>query len=209
MKQLDLKSEAYRYIVQSYGEWLSALGYNEQTVYQLPNHIQELLYYAEGKGYAGLHQLDIHLFKDHYYKLKGRSNQRRGGGLSNSYLNKHLQALQKFSDYLRQSGRLLLPRLDIRTESDEGIITDVSRSKISLQILRDYFTKCVNLKIGSQIDNYILTLLSKIVKKMIKDHAPVSNGHGPFFLILRVKPGTQISAQHHLLGRIACFWYTF
>lgn len=33
MKQLDLKSEAYRYIVQSYGEWLSALGYNDQTVY--------------------------------------------------------------------------------------------------------------------------------------------------------------------------------
>lgn len=125
MKQLDLKSEAYRYIVQSYGEWLGTLGYNEQTVYQLPNHVQEFLYYAESKGYAGLHQLDIHLFKEHYYKLKGRSNQRRGGGLSNSYLNKHLQALQQFGDYLRQSGRLLLPRLDIRTESGEGIVTDV------------------------------------------------------------------------------------
>ncbi len=125
MKQLDLKSEVYRYIVQSYREWLATLGYNEQTVYQLPNHVQELLHYAESKGYAGVHQLDNDLFKTHYYLLKGRPNQRRGGGLSNNYLNKHLQALQKFGDYLRQSGRLLLPKLDIRMESGEGIITDV------------------------------------------------------------------------------------
>jgi len=125
MKQLDLKSEAYRYIVRSYGEWLGVLGYNEQTVYQLPIHVQELLYYAESKGYAGLHQLNINLFKEHYYRLKGRSNKRRGGGLSNNYLNMHLQALQKFSDYLRQSGRLLLPRLDLRAERDESIITDI------------------------------------------------------------------------------------
>jgi len=125
MKQLDLKSEAYRYIVRSYGEWLGVLGYNAQTVYQLPIHVQEFLYYAEGKGYAGLHQLNINLFKEHYYRLKERSNQRRGGGLSNSYLNKHLQALQQFGDYLRQGGRLLLPKLDIRTEPDESIVTDV------------------------------------------------------------------------------------
>lgn len=125
MKQLDLKSEAYRYIIQSYRQWLSVLGYNEQTVYQLPHYVQELLYYAESKGCSGLQELDARLFKTHYHRLKCRSNQRRGGGLSNNYLNKHLQALQKFCEYLRQSGRLQLPVLDIRTESDEGIVTDV------------------------------------------------------------------------------------
>ena len=128
MKQLDLKSEAYRYIVQSYRQWLSALGYHEQTVYQLPHYVQELLYYAESKGYSRLQELNVRLFKEHYYRLKCRANQRRGGGLSNNYLNKHLQALQKFCEYLHQSGRLQLPVLDIRTESDEGIVTDVLTS---------------------------------------------------------------------------------
>ncbi|PIQ29837.1 MAG: hypothetical protein COW63_10995, partial [Bacteroidetes bacterium CG18_big_fil_WC_8_21_14_2_50_41_14] len=49
-----------------------------------------------------------------------RSNQRRGGGLSNSYLNKHLQALYKFAEYLRQSGRLELPYLGIEWETSDN-----------------------------------------------------------------------------------------
>jgi integrase/recombinase XerD len=125
MKTLTLHSEAYRYIIASFKEWLQTLGYSEQTVYQLPNYIQEFLFYAESKGYAGLYQINNDLMKEHYYKLKERTNKRRSGGLSNSYLNKHLQALQKFGDYLRQNGRLILPKLDIQTEEDNQEITDI------------------------------------------------------------------------------------
>lgn len=125
MKQLTLHSEAYRYIIASFKEWLQTLGYSEQTVYQLPNYIQEFLFYAESKGYAGLYQINNDLIKEHYYKLKERTNKRRTGGLSNSYLNKHLQALQKFGDYLRQNGRLILPKLDLQTEEDNAEITDI------------------------------------------------------------------------------------
>jgi integrase/recombinase XerD len=125
MKQLALQSEAYRYIIASFKEWLQTLGYNEQTVYQLPNYIQEFLFYAETKGHAGLWQINNDLIKEHYYELKQRKNYRYGGGLSPSYLNKHLQALHKFSDYLRQNGRLILPKLDIQTEEDNHEVTDI------------------------------------------------------------------------------------
>lgn len=125
MKQLALQSEAYRYIIASFKEWLQILGYNEQTVYQLPNYIQEFLFYAETKGYAGLYQINNELIKEHYYKLKERTNKRKQGGLSNGYLNKHLQALHKFSDYLRQNGRLILPKLDIQTEENNHEVTDI------------------------------------------------------------------------------------
>lgn len=125
MKQLTLHSEAYRYIIASFKEWLQTLGYNQSTVYQLPNYIQELLHYAESKGYAGLYQISNDLIKEHYYKLKERGNKRRTGGLSNSYLNKHLQAYHKFSDYLRQNGRLQLPKLDIQTEDDANEVTNI------------------------------------------------------------------------------------
>ncbi len=113
MKQLTLNSEAYRYIIASFKEWLETVGYSEQTSYQLPNHVQEFLHYAESKGYAGLFQLDTQLMKEHYYKLKGRKNKRFGGGLSNAYLN------------LRQSGRLQLSALNIRCEEDEAEVTDI------------------------------------------------------------------------------------
>jgi len=125
MKQLTLQSETYRYIIAAFKEWLQTIGYSEQTVYQLPNYIQEFLFYAEGKGYAGLFQITNDLMKEHYYKLKERGNKRRTGGLSNSYLNKHLQALQKFGDYLRQNGRLMLPKLDIQNEEDNTEIIDI------------------------------------------------------------------------------------
>lgn len=125
MKTLTINSEAYRYIIASFKEWLQTLGYNQSTVYQLPNHIQELLHYAETKGYSGLHQINNELIKEHYYKLKERTNKRRTGSLSNSYLNKHLQAYNKFSDYLRQNGRLLLPKLDIQTEEQINPIIDI------------------------------------------------------------------------------------
>jgi integrase/recombinase XerD len=112
MKQLALQSEAYRCIVRSFREWLATVGYSGQAVYQLPT-TQELLYYAESKGYTGLWQLDNVLIRQHYERLKKRPNERRGGGLSNSYLNKHLEAYKRLADYLRQSGRLLLPPLDL------------------------------------------------------------------------------------------------
>lgn len=125
MKTLTLHSEAYRYVIAGFKEWLQVLGYNEQTVYQLPNYIQEFLFYAESKGYAGLFQISNELMKEHYYQLKDRNNKRRSGGLSNTYLNKHLQALHKFSDYLRQNGKLLLPKLDIQNEEDNSEIIDI------------------------------------------------------------------------------------
>jgi integrase/recombinase XerD len=125
MKKLALQSEAYRYIVRGFQEWLQTVGYNEQAVYQLPNYVQELLYYAESKGYTSLLPLDNGLIREHYDRLKKRPNQRRGGGLSNNYLNKHLEAYKKFSDYLRQSGKIVLPPLDIRTEAEEDRLTDI------------------------------------------------------------------------------------
>jgi integrase/recombinase XerD len=133
MKQLALHSEAYRYIIASFREWLQTLGYNPQTVYQLPNYIQEFLFYAESKGYAGLFQISNDLMKEYYYKLRERTNKRKSGGLSNNYLNKHLQALQKFGDYLRQNGRLILPKLDIQNEEDNTEIIDIlTQSEIKL-----------------------------------------------------------------------------
>jgi integrase/recombinase XerD len=125
MKQLVLQSEAYRYIVRGFTEWLGTVGYSEQTVYQLPSYVQELLHYAESKGYRSLPELDNVLIREHYDRLKKRPNQRRGGGLSNNYLNKHQDAYKKFGDYLRQSGKIILPLLDIKTEVQEDRVTDI------------------------------------------------------------------------------------
>lgn len=119
MKQLPIKSESFQYVEKSFREWLDILGYAPSTVYGLPNHIRELFYWMEQNDKTQINQIDVPLIKKYYEQLKTRTNTRRGGGLSNSYLNKHLQALYKFSEYLRQSGRLILPYLNIEWETDD------------------------------------------------------------------------------------------
>lgn len=119
MKNLPLKSQTFQYIENAFREWLDVLGYAESTVYGLPNHIREFFHYLERNNTTQLQNLEASHFKQYYQQLKSRSNQRRGGGLSNAYLNKHLQALYKFAEYLRQSGRLTLPYLGIDWETDD------------------------------------------------------------------------------------------
>lgn len=117
MKNLPIKSESFQYVEKSFREWLDILGYADSTVYQMPNYIRELFHWLENeKQITQIPQITTPLIKEHYENLKYRGNTRRSGGLSNNYLNKHLQAFYKFMDYLRQSGRLQLPYLGIEQE---------------------------------------------------------------------------------------------
>jgi len=119
MKKLILNNTHFTYIETSFREWLDILGYSSQAIYQLPNHIRELFYYLEQNGVHHIKELEAAQVRAHYEQLKYRSNQKQGGGLSNAYLNKHLQALYKFADYLRQSGKITLPALGIAWEADD------------------------------------------------------------------------------------------
>jgi integrase/recombinase XerD len=121
MKRLPLKSPHYQYIEKSFKEWLDILGYAEQTVHSMPVHIRGLLHHIEQKGKTQLSDITRDAIKEYYYNhLKNRPNYKFGGALSAGHLNKHLQALYKFCDYLRQSGRLIIPTMDIQWEERTG-----------------------------------------------------------------------------------------
>jgi integrase/recombinase XerD len=133
MKKLPLNNPHFEFLERSFKEWLDILGYSQQAIYQLPNHVRELLHYLEQKNITHIKQLEVTQIRTYYDQLKNRSNQRHSGGLSNAYLNKHLQALYKFTDYLRQSGKLLLPALCIDWETDDSEeITVLTSTEIKL-----------------------------------------------------------------------------
>ena len=134
MKKLILKNESFQYIEKSFKEWLDILGYAESTIYNLPNHIRELLYFLEQNNINHITQLNNQLIKEHYQNLKLRRNDRKGGGLSNASLNKHLQALHKFTDYLRQNGRIVLPKLTIDWETDDTYEIEIL-TQLDIQLL--------------------------------------------------------------------------
>ena len=101
MKKLKLQNEVFKMFVANYKEWLEVLGYAESTAYYLPNHLQEFFYYAEQRHIKKLTEITPKTIKEYYSLLKERANERRNGGLSKSYLNKHQQALKKFKEYLQ------------------------------------------------------------------------------------------------------------
>lgn len=133
MKKLSLNNPHFEFLERSFREWLDILGYSPHGIYNMPNQIRELFYYLEQNGMHHIKQLEVQHIRAYYQQLKCRGNQRKGGGLSNSYLNKHLQSLYKFSDYLRQSGKLLLPAIGIDWEADDTVeITVLTPEEIKL-----------------------------------------------------------------------------
>ena len=133
MKSLAITNPSFRYLEESFKEWLDILGYAPTTVYYAPLHVRELLHHLESENIKDIKQLDSKHIKAHYNKLKERANKKRGGGLSNSHLNKHIQAIKKFTDYLRQVGRLELAASPLKNETaDSGRITVVSEEEIQL-----------------------------------------------------------------------------
>lgn len=130
MKKLPLKNASFRFLEQSFREWLDIQGFAQTTVYNLPNLIRELLYYLEKQEINKIKELEIKHLQAHYENLKERSNQKKGGGLSSSHLNKHIQAIRKFTDYLRKVGRLQLPAFKIRNEEENHKVTFLTESEI-------------------------------------------------------------------------------
>jgi integrase/recombinase XerD len=102
MKKLNLNNHSYKVILQDFKHWLDILGYAETTVYNLPNHLKEFFNYLENNNINQLGHIQTEHVTNYYKYLQERPNQRRNGGLSNGYLNKHQQTLFKFREYLKE-----------------------------------------------------------------------------------------------------------
>jgi integrase/recombinase XerD len=118
MKRLSVTAPPYQYVEKSFKEWLEALGYSWQGVYYMPIQVRGLLHWLERQNKTELTDITTEAITAYYHNgLKPRKNHLRGAGtLSNQHLNKNLQALRKFTEYLRQTGKLQIPLLNIKQE---------------------------------------------------------------------------------------------
>ena len=73
MKKLALSNASFRYLENSFKEWLDVQGYAPSTVYNLPLHVRELLHYLEQQEIKNIKELDIKHIESHYQKLKERT----------------------------------------------------------------------------------------------------------------------------------------
>jgi integrase/recombinase XerD len=100
-----LHSAEYQLLQQGFAAWLQALGYAGSTVTNLPRHVQEFLHYQEQGGRASLVQLQAPDASGFIEQLQTRIGPRTGRGYSSGHINKYIQALKLFNQYIRQTGR--------------------------------------------------------------------------------------------------------
>ncbi len=102
VKKLILTQEEHMRLESGFTDWLSVTGYAASTVRGLPAHIKEFLCWLEQRQ-GSIEGLTPQALQDYFIYLKQRPRQRRRGALSNNYLLKHLQALKRLSEYLRDT----------------------------------------------------------------------------------------------------------
>lgn len=116
MQKLSLKNQSYQYLETAFKEWLDILGYGSGTVKGMPIIIREFLHHLENQHINNIQGLQHKHIKSYHHHISTRANQRRGGSLSNNYINKHLQAIEKFLEYLHHKGVQHLPAMAIKLE---------------------------------------------------------------------------------------------
>ena len=131
MRNLILKNSSYEYLEKAFFEWLDILGYNSMSVYNMQNIIREFLHFLDTQGVSQINQLTQKNYKEYFNYISSRANKRRGGGLSNNYINKHIQALEKFYEFLNHKGVQNLPPVALRQlKLDKKEITVLSQEEI-------------------------------------------------------------------------------
>lgn len=139
MKRLPLNNPSFIYLGKSFAEHLDILGYSQASVNKFSVHIRELLYFLESEGLTTIRNLCPHHFKKHFEQLKQRTNLCYGGALRNNSLNQHLNAIRRFTAYLRGSGRLDIADPPIKNfENDTRSVIILTEEEISLLFKASY-----------------------------------------------------------------------
>ncbi len=131
MKQLPLKNTSYQYLEKAFGEWLDILGYSSGTVRSYPVHLREFFYFLEQRGCGQISRVQQKDYKAYFQYMSSRTNLLWGGALSNSYLNKHIQALQKFHEFLDHKGVRGVPPVNLHLlKLEQAEITILGQDEI-------------------------------------------------------------------------------
>ena len=118
MKSLPLQSQHYRYLLQSYKEYLQVTGYAETTWQSWPVHVREFLHYIESKKIEHITAIETNHINDFIQHIKRRKNQTTAGALSSSSINKIINGVNVFAKFLNSTGSYFFELTAQRAETD-------------------------------------------------------------------------------------------
>lgn len=108
MNPKELRSREFTDMEDSFLSWLGTLGYSEATITTRRRNLREFLLYLERCGTSSMDQAAGEKTKLFVRYLKRRENRLNGSGLMNASINVGVSSVNKFFEYLRQSGNVTM-----------------------------------------------------------------------------------------------------
>ncbi len=102
IRYLNLKSSEFEYHVVEFEKWLRVLGYAKSTVYYFPFYVKSFLHFLEQKDILEMNEIHVNHVSLFIQHLSRKKNKRTNQFLSPNYLYNHINALKRFSRYLRE-----------------------------------------------------------------------------------------------------------
>ncbi len=113
-----MTTKNYNYYLRSFTEWLKVLGYSDATVYGTPRILQEFFSWLEQNEITQLQNITAEHTESFINYNKTRANKRREGGISAGHINRYIETIKKFNEYLKKVYDLAIPINAIRLEDD-------------------------------------------------------------------------------------------
>ncbi len=113
-----MHTKTYPYYVQSFTEWLKVVGYSKSTVYGTPRVLKEFFDWLEKQNINHLENITAENTEHFINYNKTRANRRKSGGLSVSHINRYIEVIHKFNEYLKKVSRFEIPIHTLRLEDN-------------------------------------------------------------------------------------------
>lgn len=140
-------NQSSAHIVGQFRIHLERLGYTRTSIHMLPNCVKSFLEYASLEA-VQVRSTDIIHF---YNYLQERPNQRKSGGLSESYINHHIYALKLFFAWQEEKGAITenpVSSLEFKSPSSKP------REILSLEEIKELYESCENYKERAVLSMY-------------------------------------------------------
>jgi len=104
MIKTEITSAKFKELEISFLKWLKILNYSEETIKTRRRNIREFLFYLEQCGVTGVENMSEEKAKSFVSYLKCRENIKYGSGLMSASINVSIAGVNKFFEYLHQTG---------------------------------------------------------------------------------------------------------
>jgi integrase/recombinase XerD len=104
MIHTQITSPQFKKLEIDFLKWLKTLNYSEETIKTRKRNIREFLLYLERCSITGIENINDRQVKNFTNYLKSRRNRRYGAGLMNASINVCIGSVNKFFEYLQQTG---------------------------------------------------------------------------------------------------------